>query len=291
MTRRFLALTYPEDPSIDERIRAVAQGVVAAGLANEPSEVVKRSGRYFDELGERFYGLIMWGQNFIRAVKAFRALGKPVICLERGHFTDRFDRTRLGTGGIFGRAIMWAKPDERGPIPEPARHAGGNGLLVVGQPHTDNACLDVDVPTNLMTVIGHGQQTGYDVAYRPHPAQLRIESIQGIGRIVKGAPVDQGELADTLARCASVYTITSGVSVTAAQAGCRVAAAHPNGPLYGMVPKTLDGLRGYSYARVRERLAVLRACEFTVDELRDGSALRKMSTEVDIERAQLAQYT
>jgi hypothetical protein len=66
MSRRFLALTYPEDPSIDERIRAVAQGVVAAGLADEPSEVVKRSGRYFDEHGERFYVLIMWGQNFIR---------------------------------------------------------------------------------------------------------------------------------------------------------------------------------------------------------------------------------
>jgi hypothetical protein len=42
---------------------------------------------------------------------------------------------------------------------------------------------------------------------------------------------------------------------------------------------------------VRERLAVLRACEFTVDELHDGSALRKMASEVDIERAQLAQYT
>lgn len=283
---RWLAFTRDSDPSIDERVRAAAAGVVESGLA-DACDVVPENAAYFDAREHEYGGLVTWSQNFARGIARMRQTLRPVICLERGHFADRMERTRLGVGGVFGRALLWAVPDPADEIAlEEGRRAGP--LLVVGQPHLDQACPDIDVVERLTQLIGVARQMGYEVLYRAHPVQARIEAQQGVTRKVRGGTPDTRSLAATLAMCGTVYTLTSGVAVTAAMMGCRVIGAHENGPLYGVVPRELSSAGSYSAKRVSGRLSVLRACEFSVDQLRDGSALRKMSAEVDIARAALA---
>ncbi len=265
--RLWHAFTYPEDPSIDERIRAAAAGVVAAGIADE-CPVVKRSGALFDREHRAWSGLIMWGQNFIRGINEMNAEGKPVVCLERGHFADRFERTRIARDGIFGRALRWPRGYE--PMGLPVPREAVKRLLVIGQPHVDNACLDVDVPARLTDVIARAKAMGYEVLYRPHPAQLRIEAAQGVTTRVRCGAVDSGALADSLAWAGAVYTLTSGVAVTAALAGCRVIAAHMNSPMGGVVARDLSTDVPPPRLDAADRLGQLRACEFSVTELASG---------------------
>lgn len=268
--RLWHAFTYPEDPSIDERIRAAAAGVVAAGIADE-CPVVKRSGATFDAHQHEWSGLIMWGQNFIRAVRHMEGTGRPVICLERGHFADRMEQTRIARGGIFGRALRWPKTFGKVAVP-PTREPNGS-LLVVGEVHGNAASHGVDIPRHMEAVIGLGRQMGYRVTYRPHPSQLRIEALKGVSGVVRGAAPSGGTLEDDLAACATVYTVTSGVAVTAALAGCRVVASHDNSPMWKAVPRELAPVVGAPNIASAARLGQLRACEFSVAELASGVPL------------------
>lgn len=197
----------------------------------------------------------------------YREAGHDVLVAERGYVGDRMAWTGLGWNGLNGRAAF-ALVDDGGERlarhhkhllePEQIRRPE-LPALIMGQVPGDQSVAGVDMDGWYARMAGEWAPA----AFRAHPMALQ----RGLGFQAPPVPVVGGSLADAFAGARRVITWNSNSGVDALLAGMPVE-VYDEG---GMAWPCWAGNVGR--ARLLGRLAW---CQWTAEEIADGSALERV---------------
>lgn len=241
---------------------------MAAGLARHGLDV-----SMFDR-GEEPKGdfIVVWGWK-LGLYYAWK--GRPVLVMERGYLGDRMRWTSLGWDGLNGRARFPKAEGDRwerfADLMQPWKRGGEGYALIVGQVDGDMSLQGVDVHAWYRKTSVKLHYAGWDVRFRQHPvAARRGDSLPNVPFAV---PME-GTLEDALEGAALVATFNSNVGVDALLAGRPVHAEDEGSMVFHQASHNLSETYPDREARFRE----LSNCQWSIDEIADGSAWEVVRT-------------
>lgn len=198
-----------------------------------------------------------------------RLAGKQVLVMEHG-FIDRATFVSLGWNGLNGRATF--PPAGDSPRFERLFHerlrpwsSAGEYALIIGQVDEDMAVAHTSLPSFYSTCVEWCREQALEVRFRPHPETLRAgEALQA-----DRAPTLAGTLDAALAGAEVVLTFNSNVGVDSLLHGKPTVALDHGSMAFGIAASTFEVQLEPDRRPWAERIAW---CQWSIDELRDGSA-------------------
>jgi hypothetical protein len=277
---RWLAVTEtrgarPGSPG--HNLLAAVDGLKAVGI---DCEFVRKANPLMPR--RNYGGLICWSENFADLIASYRHQNKPVIVLERGHWEDRNDWTRVGVGSSYDEGLLWR------PSAATRSHVKARGLdhirkarnkrgraLVIGQSRFDPVAK-MDTHKWARRRVEIATEQGWKTYIKHHPTDVRRAG--GIDNLDHyGATVEARSGADIFADYDLVISLTSTFVVQAVAYRCAVIADHENNPLWGLAPNVIPRCGEEDPFLWPERaLEALAWSEFSAEELRSGLPFRTM---------------
>jgi len=245
-------------------MRLLQQGIEAAG---ETGLLRMITGTYAPARA-----CVLWGTRYLKELKQ----RYPVqYILEAGYFRDRLAYYSLGIGGLNGRADFnnQDRPSDRwlmhGVPRQPWKDRGqGKYVLVIGQVPGDMATRGVNLQQWYDSIIDAIRlHTNLPIYYRAHPQALRSQPSNG-----KCLVMPNIDLKDALADAAYVVTYNSNTGVEAAIAGVPVYTQDPGAMAWPIAAHTLESLFNFGFPDRSQWLYNLAYCQWSADELADGTA-------------------
>lgn len=219
--------------------------------------------------------VVVWGW---RCGKHFRDRGHDVMVMERGYIGDRLGKwSALMLNGLNGRAGFPVPKDDGG-----ARfmqyHADlykpwnpdGDYVLLIGQVDGDSALQGKDLGPWYQRCCDRIRATGQRCVFRQHPQEAK----RGIVRKVSGAHTSNRTLEEDLAGASLVVTWNSNTAVDAMLAGKPIVAEDHGSMAYSVAEG--NSIEQWQTSEPKNRFkwaSDLAWCQWTLDEIRDGSAL------------------
>ena len=208
------------------------------------------------------------------ALRRAKEVGIPVLIIEAGYYWDRLENFSLGWNGINGRAIRPSPGDEMRPFPllkNWVRHRpeSGGRILIPLQVPGDASLEGVDIEYWACNKANElkARYPASSITIRAHP-----ETSAGQIAVKEGLCKP---ILDVIRDYALVATYSSNVGVDAIRMGVPATADSLMSMIY---VQNSRGRADYNYQDVwREKWAhELSYCQWTMQELEDGTALKHM---------------
>lgn len=158
--------------------------------------------------------------------KRWRAKGRNVLVMERGHLQPRFEWCSLGFNGLggLGTYVPCQDDGERfrlhfGHMIRPWRLRPGGYALVIGQVPTDQSLHGINIRSWILERIAEHRKNGQPVLYRQHPLDKTPFDAP--------APRHAGTLEDAFLGAAFCETFTSTTAVESVLSGIPAVSSHP----------------------------------------------------------------
>lgn len=219
---------------------------------------------------------VVWGYRQIPMFEKAKEAGTPVLVLERGHLQPRMQETSMGWNGLAGLGVRPECQDlgERfkskfGHYLKPWRR-DGDYVLVMGQTNGDASLHGLNFRNWAQAVCDAYRGEGHRVVFRPHPLADQYAHPTGV-EVHQGLDLEQSFSG---AKLCVTYTSTS--AVEAVLAGIPTISCH-DGSIAR--PVTAHGALADPIRPGRMMWAMRLAwCQFTIDEIRNGTAWQTMKT-------------
>jgi hypothetical protein len=209
---------------------------------------------------------VCWGVRHMNLLKPYY---KKIVVIERGYFNDRMTHYSFGVGGLNGNADFNnanSKPDRW------IKHGTGlhtwnrNGeyYLVMGQVSGDMSISGINIDAWYRKITDELlEKTDMPVYFRPHPLSRQYGS---------GLSIMNGSLSDALSGACGVITYNSNSGVDAILSGAPTMAQDRGSMTWDICAKSVNQLLDYDYPDRSQWAYNLAYTQWTLDELKDGTA-------------------
>ena len=219
---------------------------------------------------------VVWGYRKIPLFHFAEKAGTPVLLLERGHLQPRMQETSMGWNGLAGLGIRPQCQDNGERFNSKYGHHlkpwrwDGEYVLVMGQANGDASLHGLDFNKWAQAVCDAYRGEGHKVVFRPHPLADQNRHPTGV-EVHKGVALEQSlsgaKLCVTYTSTSAIEAVLAGVPTISCHDGSMSTPVTARGPL--TTPIRPDRT---AWAK---RLAW---CQFTIDEIRNGTAWETMKT-------------